>query len=310
MFKHAWVIAVAGLACSSGSASSTDGGGGPPDEPVVAPDAGVVADGAIADSAIDSGAVDAVAPDAPAAEVSPDATAFDTAPRPDVVTADLDVDMNAFFFGPTVAGCESPMPAVLTVRNAGTVASGTLKVSLEGSSPDRFRIDKDGCTGHALPPAGSCVIEVRFAPRDLVGQPLTAELVVGGVAGESVSTALSGEAMIGHIDVFPWAGNNPVKFPSTAVGTASAPAEAVWTNNTDFPATVGQPGFSGAGTNDFNVASNGCTGQTIAAHQSCRVAIQFKPASTGQSVANFFLAAEGACGYSFTDFLILSGLGE
>jgi hypothetical protein len=242
------------------------------------------------------------------ADTAVDAPA-DFSPPPDVIVAALDADVDAFFFGPTVVGCESPMPAVVTVRNTGTVASGVLRVSLEGSSPDRFRVDKDGCSGKSLPPSGTCVVEVRFVPRQLIGQPLTANLVVGGAAGESATTALSGEADFTHFDVFPWS-QTSLAFPSTPVGTASAAMEAVWTNNTDFPATVGQPRLTGVAAGEFTVTTDGCSGRTFAAHQSCRVGLRFQPSMAGERSATFALEATGACGYAFGSFLTLSGVGE
>jgi hypothetical protein len=294
------LIVFAGLACSSGAAT--------PDAAAASPDA--AGDQAIVgtDTALDGpdGAVDAPAP----GDASPDRAPADFSPAPDVIVAALDVDMDAVFFGPTVVGCEGPMPAVLTVRNTGTVASGVLRVGLEGSSPDRFRVDKDGCSGKSLAPSGTCVIEVRFVPRQLGGQPLTAELVVGGAAGESATTALSGEANLTHYDVFPWLKQPPLGFPATKVGTASEIMQAVWTNNTDSPATVGEPITTGGGAGDFFLDGNDCTGKTVAAHQSCRIAVDFRPAMPGQRSATLALAATGACGYSFSDFLTLSGVGE
>jgi hypothetical protein len=304
--RKEWVFALAGLACSGGSSTPPDAAVSPDTAVAVPPDAAMsTADAPIADSAPDAADVPAAAIDA-ARDVLP----ADLAPPPDVVVAVLDVDMDAFFFGPTAANCESPVPAVLTIRNTGTVASGVLRVGLEGSSPDRFRIDKDGCSGQALPPAGSCVVEVRFVPRMLVGQPLTADLVVGGAAGESATTALSGEASVMQHDVFPWAQQPPLVFPTTAVGATSGAMEATWTNSTDFPAMVGQPLRAGAGAAEFTIGSNGCTGQTIAAHQSCRVGLQFKPAMAGLRTATLTFEATGACGDSFSDFLNLSGVGE
>jgi len=284
------VIALAGVACSGSGSTAPDAAALPLDT-ALAPDAA-----ASAPDAAMSGADTAV--DVPA----------DFSPPPDVIVAALDADVDAFFFGPTVAGCESPMPAVVTVRNTGSVASGVLRVSLEGSSPDRFRVDKDGCSGKSLPTSGTCVIEVRFVPRQLVGQPLMAELVVGGAAGESATTALTGEANLTHYDVFPWS-QTYLAFPSTPVGTASAAMEAVWTNNTDFSATVGQPSLTGPAAGEF-IVTDGCGGQTFAAHQSCRVGLRFQPSMVGQRAATFTLAATGACGYFFGSVLTLSGLGE
>jgi Subtilase family len=71
------------------------------------------------------------------------------------------LDPSTIAFGPTAPGSTSP-PATITLHNG---TSGTLHVSsvaLGNGSP--FTITQDGCTGHALAPAGTCQVDVEAQP--------------------------------------------------------------------------------------------------------------------------------------------------
>jgi len=311
MCRPLCVIVVAGLACSSGEGPPGDGGPGPVDAgPVWGPEAAADDLASGPDAALEGPGIepDAGADQTMVLDTAGPGGAFDAAAG-DAGPAELDVDMNAFFFGPTPVGCASARAAVLTVSNTGGRSTAALQVALEGAAADRFRVDSDACSGHVLAPAAPCVVEVRFVPKQLASEPLTAELVVKGATGERAATALSGEANVTHFDVFPFLAGY-LDFQTVKLGDSSAIQEDTWNNNTDFPATPGEPQFVGTNPADFVVASNGCTGKTIPAHQSCKIGVQFRPGMAGQRSARLTLAAMGACGYSFDDFLTLVGVGE
>jgi hypothetical protein len=235
-------------------------------------------------------------------------------PPPDVSAGEpaspamLSVDVSAFVFGPTPYFCESDTLAVVTVSNGGGSASVPLQVKLEGTSADRFRIDKDTCGGKALDAGATCTIEVRFVPKQMLDQPALAELVVqAGAAGDRLVTALFGESTASR-EVFPFLAGF-LDFGGVKVGTTSPVLEDTWTNNTDFPATPGEPVLAGAGAVDFVVAKNTCTGRIIPAHKSCEIGVQLKPSAEGERFGQLTMNAAGACGFDFTDMLTLIGSG-
>jgi len=311
MRRLLWVVAVTALGCGSastppdaqagapgdGGATEADAAGGALDTSLAAPDAASIVDArAAADGA--STPVDLAA--APAG----------LAPPADSATpAALAIDMGAFIFGPTPFSCESMTPAVLTVSNVGGAPSSVLQVGLEGAFPDRFRVEKDGCGGKSLAAGATCVVQVRFAPKQLMDQPATAQLVVKGSGGESAATALSGESNVDNFDVFPLMAGF-LDFQTTKVGVASASQEDVWTNNTDFPAVPTAPMLTGTNAEDFTIVGDTCAGKTIAARQSCRIAVTMTPKGAGQRFATIKISAAGACGYDFSDTLTLVGVGE
>jgi hypothetical protein len=302
MSNRWWGLAFAGLACSGGTMPAADGGllvidgESPPSLDAAAPAVDLERDVA----------PDAVEPDTlPIDAVSPDAAV----PSDALLGAELAIDMDAFIFSPTPFQCESATAAVLTVTNAGGSASAALRVGLEGAYPDRFRVARDGCSGQALPPQGACVVEVRFVPKQVMELAAMADLVVQGTVGERAQTSLLGEAREDDIQVFPL-GAGLLDFETVKVGATSAPLEQTWTNDTDLPATPGPALLVGSAAADFTIATNTCSGVTIAPRQTCRLAVKLTPSVSGQRLASLGIGATAACGYDFRDALTLVGVGE
>ena len=301
-----WVIAVAGLACSHATTLPVDGAAsedtGAPPAADAAVDLAVPPDLAAPDAAVEA------RPPGLDAMMAPDAAvdvASDVALAPDATPAALAVDPNAFFFAETAIACDSTTAAVVTVSNGGSGPSTTLQVALEGGFPDQFRVDKDGCSGHSLAPAQSCVVEVRFAPRRSMSESFTAELVIKGPAGERASAALSGEAHADHFDVFPLSALS-LDFSTVAPGSTSAAQELGWTNGSPDAATIGALTITG----DFVLAGDTCGGKTIAAGGSCQIGVQFQPRGAGQRSGTLGVPAKGACGYVFGGTVSLTGVGQ
>jgi hypothetical protein len=300
-----WVIAIAGLACSHATTLPIDGGAiedtGLPPAADAAVDLAVPPDLAAPEAAV-------VEAPPPMLDGAPSDAAVDVAPDvilpPDTSAASLAVDTSAFFFAETAVGCQSIATAAVTVSNAGSGPSATLQVALEGAFPDQFRVDKDGCSGHALAPAQSCVVEVRFAPKRAMSDPFTADLVVKGAADERVAAAFSGAA-VPHFDVFPLS-TVSLDFQTVTVGSTSAVQEITWSNNSSDPATVGASTVTG----DFVLASDTCGGKTIAPNASCQIGVQFEPHGAGQRSGLLTVPAQGACGNAFNGVVTLSGVGQ
>jgi hypothetical protein len=302
MSNRWWGLAFAGLACSGGTTPAADGGspildaGSPPSLDAPAP---------AVDLERDVGP-DAAEPDA----LAMDAVSADAASLSDsVLGAALSIDMDAFIFSPTPFQCESATAALLTVTNVGGSASAALRVGLEGAYPDRFRVAKDGCSGQALPPEGTCGVEVRFVPKQVMELAAMADLVVQGTTGERAQTSLLGEAREDDIQVFPL-GAGLLDFETVKVGATSPILEQTWNNDTDLPAIPGPAVLAGSAAADFTVATNTCSGVTVAPRQTCRLGVRLKPTVSGQRLASLTMGATAACGYDFSDTLTLVGVGE
>jgi hypothetical protein len=118
------------------------------------------------------------------------------APGPPAATTTLSISPASFSFPDTQHGTQSD-PQPFTVTNTGGAASGIPAASITETNnpipgdPPGFAVSANTCTA-ALPPAGTCVVSVRFQPTsNATPQPYTAVLHVA-VSGSDAQSSLSG----------------------------------------------------------------------------------------------------------------------
>ena len=156
---------------------------------------------------------------------------------------------------------------VVSVTNMGKADLVLSRVSATGD----FEATS-ACTGIAIAPGQSCVLQVEFLPTaaGMRGGLLT---VYGNVQGGQATVALSGVATPAATVVL-----NPIvlPFPTTTVSGSSAAEDITISNTGTTTATIGTPAASG----DFTITANTC-GASLAASTGCTVAILFTPRSSG-----------------------------
>ena len=210
------------------------------------------------DAAVASDAAKAI--DAPAgidAPVGIDAAAAHLAVTPDHVD-----------FAAVIIGCVSSTQTA-TFTNTGSTASGVLSTSLTGSDPGMFHITNDGCAGQDLAPAASCTVAVRFAPTS-AGAKMAALVVTGSIV--TVSVGLSGTSL--------------------APGTTSALRTLTVIQAAGCPST-GTLAVSRAGIDpaQFAIATDTCSGATLAGGASCTLGVTYTAKASGTSSANLSVMA-------------------
>ncbi len=173
----------------------------------------------------------------------------------------------------------APQPFVVT--NLGGEASGPLSPSLGGTNPSQFAITSSTCTGATLDPGASCTIEVTFAPTLLADD--VAELDLIASPGGTVSAQLHGAGVSSEL-----AFSLPAfaTFAATAVGQVSAAQTLTVTNIS--PTTTGVAHFTltGADPSQFQILSDTCTGNTLAANAQCAITLSFAPTNGVPSTKN------------------------
>ncbi|HEY3816020.1 MAG TPA: choice-of-anchor D domain-containing protein [Polyangiaceae bacterium] len=189
-------------------------------------------------------------------------------------------------FGTVAVGQQSAAITV-TVSNAGSVATGTVLATLMGGDAGDFGIDADGCADKSLPPSGSCTVQVHFKPSK--SGPEATSLAVSASPGGLTTTSFSGTG----------GGASTLSFSPTtqslgtvAVGATSAPATFTLTNGgtgASGNVTVALTGTDGV---DFALASDTCTGKSLAASATCTVGVSLAPKTLGSKAAS--LTATGA----------------
>jgi hypothetical protein len=102
--------------------------------------------------------------------------------------------------------------------------------------------------------------------------------------------ALFGEVQISLSAAKLLAVPDQIWWPDTYVGASGTTARVTFVNKATSSVAVSSASLSGAGSNSFNVRSDGCTGTMIAPGAACQALVRFTPASAGPRVASLTLS--------------------
>lgn len=195
----------------------------------------------------------------------------------------VEADPADLTFGDTLVGTSTTV--TVTVSNPGssnlTLPSDAVTTT---SANGQYAIVGNSCNSATLTPnSGTCTFGVRFAPT------------ARGVKSMEIQIASNSPDSPYRLPV---TGSGIAPVASTAPGTwdfgplpISDPASSknfVITNSGDaalvFPAS--SVDLTGTNANQFHVATDGCSGNSVAPDQNCTVAVEFDPSSTGAKTAN------------------------
>ena len=193
-------------------------------------------------------------------------------------------------FGSQTVGTSSTSQTA-TLSNSGSSSITINGVSITGTDSGDFSQTKT--CGGTLAGGGSCSISVTFTPTATGSRSAT--LSVSDSATSSPQTvALSGTGVSQGVTFSP----SSLSFPSQDVGTTSAAQSVTVTNTGSGNLTFGAGAVtvSGANAADFALASDTCSGQTVAPNGACAVGITFMPSVAGSESAtlNFTDNASGS----------------
>jgi hypothetical protein len=194
-------------------------------------------------------------------------------------------------FGTVELGQQSAA-ATITVTNAGQASSGTITTGVAGADSSDFGVDSDGCSGVALEAGATCSIKLHFKPATAGAKG--ASLTISGESGGLVAASLSGVgASSGALSLSPSTqdlGTAPVG------GAPGTPATFTLTNKGTSATGSVTVGLSGTDSADFALASDGCSGKTLAAGATCTVGVAFGPKTAGAKAATLTAKAQGTSG--------------
>lgn len=232
-------------------------------------------------------------------------TAANALPIPATIVNPIrSLSASSIAFPNTSGGTISPAQTV-TVTNAG---AGSLagSVALTGTNPGKFRITTTPTT-YSLASSASSGYAVTFNPAatDAGGTNYNANLTFSDNAtGSPENVSLSGT-------VTPLVGNAVVSPRSLAfsvqAGSTSLPQTVTVTNNGGTNITVSTVALSGANFNLFTIATDGLTGQSIAAGTSKTCTVTFSPPVGSSTVASAILTVTDSTGSAQTQTVTLSG---
>ncbi len=168
------------------------------------------------------------------------------------------------------------------VSVAFTVANGEQIPAARIEGSDRFEILEDGCVG--TPPAGRCLVEVRFAPTSTGLEPATLHV---GDAVVRLNAAAYG--------VGPSLESSPSTLEWSAGPGADGPVDAVRSirliNRGDEPLRVRKLSLAGRDAAVFSVVSSECTNRQLGPDERCESLIRLR-SSGGVRRAELRVATE------------------
>lgn len=157
----------------------------------------------------------------------------------------------------------------LTVDNTGGQTTGTLSLMVSGGE---FSVQNDTCSGNTLAPAGTCTLDMEFAPTADGAQ--NEMFTVDDGSGTSDMVALTGTGFTpAGLDIQP----DPIDFMQIETGQTSTLGVTV--SNTGSQTTGALSLLVSGG--EFALLNDTCSGNTLAAASSCTVDVQFAPTADG-----------------------------
>jgi hypothetical protein len=206
------------------------------------------------------------------------------------VSPRIEVDSAAIAFGDQLVDTAAAPRALIISNGAGASAPlqiGTL--TLGGTTPGQFSLSEDGCSGQTLAAGASCTVEVGFTPASLGGK--SAQLTIPSNAPSSpTQIPVSGNGTDPAQTISPIG----IKFGQERVGAASPTRTVTLTNGpgATAPDAVSTVSLAGPEADQFAIASDGCSGTTLAIDESCQVKVRFTPDVEGFHRASLEISSD------------------
>ena len=196
--------------------------------------------------------------------------------------------------------------STVTVRNTSTAAIAIGTPFIGGVNAGDFS-ETDTCKGISLGAGKTCTFSIVFTPLDLGNR--TAQIIIPeGVGNNSVGIALYGLGQI-RVAIEP----DPHAFPTTLLGTSSAPFVANFKNYANLPVAVNIVELTGLDTQDYSFnfnTTNPCAGTsfTAAPLSTCYLNVIFTPTLKGSRTAALTVFGHFSPGNG-QQAILLSGIG-
>ncbi len=177
-------------------------------------------------------------------------------------------DLGTLVFG-------NPIPAInLVVRNTGSGPVRVAAVALTAKSAEFF-LNAKACIGVTLPPKGTCAVQVVLKVKKAGAKSIGVRAT--GASGEESTATIRGKIATARL-VFAPAG---LVLGSSLVGKPTAAKPAIVKNVGDIAVQVSSIKLSGPQAGDFAIASDGCTGKSLAPGKTCPLTVTGKPTAGG-----------------------------
>ncbi len=175
----------------------------------------------------------------------------------------------------------------ITITNSGNIPAGFFIGIVAGGDSGSFQLVDENCTGSELMPASSCTAHVRFRPQD--AGPKAAYMAFFGDNDGGAMVGLQGEGVAAAATLLPSA----FDFGAQAAAGRSAAHDFVVRNDGTTALDLGTVAIVGADPDQFALAGDECTGETLAPGAECLVRVRFAPDSAGAKSARLRVGGVG-----------------
>ena len=190
--------------------------------------------------------------------------------------------------GMATVGSTSAIQSIV-ISNEGNVPTSFFIGIVAGGDSGSFQLLDENCTGAQLMPSGSCTAHVRFRPH--AAGPKAAYLAFFGDSEGGAMVGLRGEGVAPAVTLVPSAHD----FGDQAAGGKSAGYTFAVRNDGAAPLDLGSVAIVGTDLDQFALAGDECTGETLAPGAECLIGVRFTPDSAGVKAARLrVLSAGGA----------------
>ncbi len=198
----------------------------------------------------------------------------------------IEATPNPVEFGALTVGATGAAQTV-TITNSGNIPAGFFIGIVAGGDSASFQLLSENCTGAELMPAASCTAKVRFRPQD--AGPKAAYMAFFGDNDGGAMVGLKGEGVAPAVTLAPAA----FDFGLQAAGGKSDAHSFAVRNDGTTPLELGAVSIVGADLDQFALAGDECTGETLAPGAECLVRVRFTPDSAGAKAAKLRVGGEG-----------------
>jgi Abnormal spindle-like microcephaly-assoc'd, ASPM-SPD-2-Hydin len=213
-----------------------------------------------------------------AAELRVVANGFTAALSGEGGRAVIEATPNPADFGPLTVGTTGPAQTI-TITNSGNIPAGFFIGIVAGGDSGSFQLLDENCTGGELMPAATCTAHVRFRPQD--AGPKAAYMAFFGDSDGGAMVGLKGEGVAPAATLTP----GSFDFGSYAAASRSDVHSFAVSNDGSTPLDLNGVTISGADLDQFALAGDECTGETLAPGAECLVRVRFTPDSAGAKAA-------------------------
>jgi hypothetical protein len=184
----------------------------------------------------------------------------------------------------------------VTVSNTGNASLTISGAALGGADAADYLKAADSCSGTTVAAGSSCSVSVAFRPTTAGTRPATLAFTDSAASSpQSVSISGSGTTPPPPSSSAPAVTFTPTSltFGAQAIGTSSAAQSVTVANTGNAPLFINSAATRGANPLDFTEVSDGCSGLTLAAGNSCNVSVNFSPTASGTRSGTLIVTDNG-----------------